>query len=119
MLALVTVTRRAVGGSAPSAPNASATSVAMSRRHSNDATQSKTLRDACLGATCSASSTRRTTSSAVVLPSPTHSLHTSQCEVHSVGARQISMPSITACTAGSIARERMVKAHPASSIDRC
>ena len=118
-LARATCSMRIVAGSSRASPSCSATSVATSERHSNDATQSITLRDACLLEACSRSSVSRTTSSAVALPRPTHSSHTSQWVVHSAGDRQISMPSMTACTAGSIARESSCKPQPASSIGRC
>ena len=118
-LALATAAMRTVAGSASASPSCSATSVATSERHSNEATQSRTLRDACFVEACSRSSVSRSTSSAVALPSPTHSLHTSQCVAHSAGDKQTSIPSITACTAGSVARESSCNAQPASSIGRC
>ena len=118
-MALATASMRTVAGSSRALPSPSATSVATCERHSNEATQSTTLRDAFLVDACSRSSVSRTTASDVLVPSPTHSLQTSQWLAHSAGARQMSMPSITACTAGSIARESSCKLHPASSIGRC
>lgn len=118
-LALATCSKRTVAGSSRASPSVSATSVATSERHSNEPTQSSTLRVALLVDACSRSSTSRSTASAVAFPSPTHSLHTSQWVAHSAGDRQISMPSTTACTAGSMATESTRTAHPASSTGRC
>ena len=118
-LALATAAMRTVAGSSRASPSCSATSVATSERHSNEATQSSTLRDACLVEACSRSSVSRSTASAVPLPRPTHSLQTSQWLAQSAGDKHTSMPSITACTAGSMARESSCSAQPASSIGRC
>ena len=118
-LALATFSMRTVGGSVSALPSRLATSAATSARHSNEATQSRTLRDCWRMDVCSRSSVSRSTASVVALPKPTHSSHTSQWLAQSAGARQISMPSITACTAGSVARESSWSAQPASSIGRC
>jgi hypothetical protein len=94
-LALATVSMRSVAGSSRASPSASATSVATSERHSNEPTQSSTLRDAFLVDAYSRSSVSRTTASDVLVPSPTHPLQTSQWLAHNAGARHMSMPSIT------------------------
>ena len=118
-MALATFSMRTVGGSVSALPSRLATSAATSARHSNEATQSRTLRDCWRMDVCSRSSVSRSTSSAVALPSPTHSLHTSQWLAQSAGDKHTNMPSITACTAGSMARESSCSAQPASSIGRC